>query len=70
MDGYEFIKRVKQLKADVKVFYMSAYLTDDIHYRIESLVIVDEYIEKLLLMLCMYSWVRATLLCFKSCRPS
>ena len=70
MDGYEFIKRVKQLKADVKVFYMSAYLTDDIHYRIESLVIVDEYIEKLLLMLCMYSWVRATLLCFKSCTPS
>jgi len=24
MDGYEFIKRVKQLKADVKVFCMSA----------------------------------------------
>lgn len=70
MDGYEFIKRVKQLKADVKVFYISAYLTDDIQYRIESLVIVDEYIEKPLLMLCMYPWVRATLLCFKSCTPS
>jgi len=46
IDGYEFIKRVKQLKADVKVFCMSAYLTDDIQYTIESLAKVDEYIEK------------------------
>jgi DNA-binding NtrC family response regulator len=47
MDGYEFIKRVKQIKPDVKVFFMSAYLSDDIQYRTgQSFVEVDEFIEK------------------------
>jgi DNA-binding NtrC family response regulator len=47
IDGYQFIKRVKEVKPDVKVFFMSAFLTDDIQYRAGlSLVKVDEYIEK------------------------
>ena len=47
IDGYEFIKRVKELKPDVKVFSISAFLTDDIQYRTGlSLLKVDEYIEK------------------------
>jgi DNA-binding NtrC family response regulator len=47
IDGYEFIKRVKEVKPDVKVFFMSAFLTDDIQYRTGlSLLKVDEYIEK------------------------
>jgi len=47
MDGYEFIKKVKEIKPNVKVFFMSAYLTDDIQYRTGlSLPKVDEYIEK------------------------
>ena len=47
MDGYEFIKKVKEIKYDVKVFFMSAYLIDDIQYRAEiPSVTVDEYIEK------------------------
>jgi len=47
IDGYQFIKRVKELKPDVKVFFMSAFLTDDIQYRTGlSLLKVDEYIEK------------------------
>jgi len=47
MDGYQFIKRVKEVKADVKVFFMSAYLSDDIQFRTGlSLIKVDEYIEK------------------------
>jgi len=47
IDGYQFIKKVKEVKPDVKVFFMSAYLTDDIQYRTEqSLVKVDEFIEK------------------------
>ena len=33
IDGYQFIKRVKEVKPDVKVFFMSAFLTDDIQYR-------------------------------------
>ena len=47
IDGYEFIKRVRELKPDVKVFFISAFLTDDIQYRTGlSLLKVDEYIEK------------------------
>ena len=46
MDGYQFIKRVKEAKADVKVFFMSAYLSD-IQFRSgPALVKVEEYIEK------------------------
>jgi DNA-binding response OmpR family regulator len=47
MDGYEFIKKVKEIKPDVKVFFMSAFLIDDIQFRtgLQS-VKVDEYIEK------------------------
>ena len=40
IDGYQFIKRVK-------VFFMSAFLSDDIQYRSGlTSVKVDEYIEK------------------------
>ena len=47
IDGIQFIKRVKEVKPDVKVFFMSAFLTDDIQYRTGlSLLKVDEYIEK------------------------
>jgi len=47
IDGYQFIKRVKEVKHDVKVFFMSAFLTDDIQYRVGlTSVKVDEYIEK------------------------
>jgi CheY-like chemotaxis protein len=31
MDGYQF--QVKEIKHDVKVFFMSAYLIDDIQFR-------------------------------------
>jgi DNA-binding response OmpR family regulator len=47
MDGYQFVKKVKEIKPDVKVFFMSAFLIDDIQYRTGlSLLKVDEYIEK------------------------
>ena len=47
MYGYQFIKKVKEIKPDVKVFFMSAFLTDDIQYATTlSLLRVDEYIEK------------------------
>jgi response regulator RpfG family c-di-GMP phosphodiesterase len=47
MDGYQFIRRVKEIKPHVKVFFMSAFLIDDIQFRTGlSLVKVDEYIEK------------------------
>jgi DNA-binding NtrC family response regulator len=47
IDGYQFIKRVKEVKPDVKVFFMSAFPSDDIQYRAGlTSVKVDEYIEK------------------------
>ena len=33
MYGYQFIKKVKEIKHDMKVFFMSAYLSDDIQFR-------------------------------------
>jgi DNA-binding response OmpR family regulator len=47
MDGYQFIRRVKEIKPHVKVFFMSAFLIDDIPFRtgLQS-VKADEYIEK------------------------
>jgi DNA-binding NtrC family response regulator len=30
MDGYRFIKKVREIKPDVKVFCMSTFLSDDI----------------------------------------
>jgi len=47
MDGYQFTKKIKEVKPDVKVFFMSAYLSDYIQFRTgPELVKVDEYIEK------------------------
>lgn len=47
MDGYQFIKKVKEIKPEVRVFLLSAFLIDDIQYRTRlSLVKADEYIEK------------------------
>jgi response regulator RpfG family c-di-GMP phosphodiesterase len=46
-NGYQFIKRVKEIKPDVKVFFMSAFLIDDIQFRTGlSLVKAVEHIEK------------------------
>jgi YesN/AraC family two-component response regulator len=45
MDGFQFIKKVKEIKPDVKVFFMSAFLSDDIQYRTGlTLVKADEYL--------------------------
>jgi hypothetical protein len=33
MDEYEFIRKVKEIKPKVKVFFMSALLIDDIQFR-------------------------------------
>jgi response regulator RpfG family c-di-GMP phosphodiesterase len=47
MDGYQFIKRVKQIKPQVKVFFISAFQIDDIELRRElPFVKVDEFIQK------------------------
>ena len=47
IDGYEFIKKVKEIKPEVRVFLLSAFLIDDIQYRTGlTLVKADEYIEK------------------------
>jgi len=47
INGYQFIKKVREINHDVKVFFMSAYLDDDVEFRTGlSLVKVDEFIEK------------------------
>ena len=47
MNGYEFIKRVKEIKAAVKVFFMTAFEINDIEFNsILPSVKIDEFIQK------------------------
>jgi DNA-binding NtrC family response regulator len=47
MNGYEFIKRVKEMKPQVKVFIISAFEIDDIQFKRElPFVKIDEIIQK------------------------
>ena len=47
MNGYDFIKKVKEMKPEVKVFLMTAFKIDDVEFRRElPLVKVDEIIHK------------------------
>lgn len=47
MNGYEFIRRVKEMKPRVKVFIISAFEIDDIEFKRElPFVKVDEIIQK------------------------
>lgn len=47
MNGYQFIKKVKEIKPQVKVFFISAFEIDDIEFRRElPLVKVEEFIKK------------------------
>ena len=47
MNGYEFVKKVKEIKPEVKVFLMTAFEINDIEfYRILQSVKIDEFIQK------------------------
>ncbi len=47
MNGYEFIKRVKKIKPDVNVFFMTAFDIDDMELnRLLPSIKIDELIEK------------------------
>jgi CheY-like chemotaxis protein len=51
INGYEFIKKVRDIKPLVKVFLMTAFKIDDIEFRKElAFVIVDEIIQKPILL--------------------
>ena len=47
MNGYQFIKKVKEIKPQVKVFFISAFEINDTELRTElPFVKVDEFIKK------------------------
>jgi response regulator RpfG family c-di-GMP phosphodiesterase len=47
MNGYEFVKKVKEIKPEVKVFLMTAFEINDIEFhRILQSVKIDEFIQK------------------------
>ena len=51
MNGYQFIKKVKEIKPRVKIFFISAFEIDDIEFRRElPFVKVDEFIKKPILL--------------------
>jgi DNA-binding NtrC family response regulator len=47
INGYEFVKRVKEIKPEVKVFFMTAFEINDIEFRrLLPSVKIDEFIQK------------------------
>jgi DNA-binding NtrC family response regulator len=47
MNGYEFVKKVKEIKPEVKVFLMTAFEIDDVEFqRFLQSVNIDEFIQK------------------------
>ena len=51
MNGYQFIKKIKEIKPRVKIFFISAFEIDDIEFRRElPFVKVDEFIKKPILL--------------------
>ena len=47
MNGYEFIKKVKEIKPQVNVFFMTAFSINDVEFRrILPSVKIEEFIEK------------------------
>src|SRR5262249_55133546 len=47
MNGYEFIKRVKEIKPEVKVFIMTAFEINEIEFsRVLPSIKINEFIEK------------------------
>ena len=47
MNGYEFIKKVTEIKPQIKVFFMTAFSINDIEFRkVLPFVKIDEIIEK------------------------
>ena len=47
MNGYEFIKKVKEIKPEVNVFFMTAFKITDLEFRkVLPSVIIDEFIQK------------------------
>ena len=51
MNGYQFIKKVKEINPLVKVLFLSAFEIDDIEFRRElPLVKVDEFVKKPILL--------------------
>ena len=47
MNGFEFVKKIKELKPEVKVFFMTAFEIDDIEFkRLLPSVKIDEFIQK------------------------
>ncbi len=47
MNGFEFIKKIKEIKPEVKVFLITAFQIDDIEFRrVLPSVKIDEFIQK------------------------
>ena len=46
MNGYEFIKKVKEIKPEVKIFFMTAFEIDEIEFRgVLPYIKIDEFIQ-------------------------
>jgi len=47
MNGYEFVKKVKEMKPEVKIFLMTAFEINDLEFsRVLPSIKIDEFIQK------------------------
>jgi|SRR5215831_19172670 DNA-binding NtrC family response regulator len=47
MNGYEFVKKVKEIKAEIKIFLMTAFEINDLEFsRALPSIRIDEFIQK------------------------
>ena len=47
MNGYEFVKKVKEMKPEVKIFLMTAFEINDLEFsRVLPSIRIDEFIQK------------------------
>lgn len=47
MNGFEFIKKVKEIKPEVKIFFMTVFEIDDVEFRsVLPHINIDEFIQK------------------------
>lgn len=51
MNGFEFIKKVKEMKPEVKIFFMTAFEINDVEFtRVLPSTRIDEFIQKPILL--------------------
>ena len=57
MNGFEFIKKIREIKPEVKIFFMTAFEINDVEFRrVLPSTRIDEFIQKPVFFKLGYDW--------------